>query len=180
MLRGFSCFLSSVLPLLQCPAALLPQKPLLKQLPTPEFWVCMCRSGAPIGWQEQHHGILYPNELQQSHAPKKSLQQDSAPSYRVKFRSPQEKKRIHSGKLFSHIHNLFSVRQGDSHSCTKGWQRLKHQFVPTETLLQDCTKDMTILFWLSAEVLTLTDIKMWKENFRQMESFSLQRKKIVI
>lgn len=89
----------------------------------------------------------------------KSFQQDSAPPCRVKFRNPQEKK-IPSGNLFPHIHNLFSMRQGESHPCTKGWQRLKHQFVPTETLLQDCTKDLTILFRLSEEALTHSDIKM--------------------
>lgn len=104
---------------------------------------------------------------------KQFLQQDSGPSYRVKFRNPLEKKRIHSGKLFPHVHNLFLMRQRVSHPCTKGWQRLKHQFVPTGTLLQDCTKDLTLLFWLSAgEVLTCSDIKMWKGNVRQMESFS--------
>lgn len=70
------------------------------------------------------------------------------------------------------------MRQRVSHPCTKGWQRLKHQPVPTETLLQDYTKDLTLLFWLSkGDILTCSDIKMWKGNVRQMESFSFSSEK---
>lgn len=177
MLWGFSCFLSSVFPLLQCPAASLHRELCSRSCLHQNFKsACADQEHPSADWSSTTGSSTQMNSSK-VRLRKESLQQDSAPSYRVKFRNPLEKRRIHSGKLFPHIHNLFAMRQSVSHPRTKGWQRLKHQFVPTETLLQDCTKDLTLLFWLSAgEVLTCSDIKMWKD-VRKMESFSLKRKK---